>query len=105
MSEPLSCSQALLSQIPPRTPTTWTEAFDKVLRDVLEQCRPGYVEIPTDAVHHQVSAEGLKTKPVDLDPWMRSHSLMMLLVSLIHIPHLLLNQQRHRYPRLVGIRR
>jgi len=64
MSDPLSCSQALLSKIPPRTSTTWTEAFDEVLRHVLEQCRPGYVEIPTDAVHRQVSSEGLKTKPV-----------------------------------------
>ncbi|KAK4685979.1 pyruvate decarboxylase, partial [Tremellales sp. Uapishka_1] len=61
MSAPLSCSQALLNSIPPATPTTWTEAFDKVLKDVLEQCRPGYVEIPTDAVHRKVSAEGLKT--------------------------------------------
>jgi pyruvate decarboxylase len=64
MSEPLSCSQALLNQIPPSTPTTWTEAFDKVLTDVLQQCRPGYVEVPTDAVHRMVSADGLKTKPV-----------------------------------------
>ncbi|EIW71256.1 hypothetical protein TREMEDRAFT_71102 [Tremella mesenterica DSM 1558] len=60
MSAPLSTSQALLNHIPPSTPTTWTEAFDKVLRDVLEQCRPGYVEIPTDAIHRKVSAEALK---------------------------------------------
>ncbi|WWD00611.1 hypothetical protein V866_007546 [Kwoniella sp. B9012] len=60
MSAPLSCSQALLNQIPPKTPTTWTEAFDKTLSDVLEQCRPGYVEIPTDAFHAKVSTEGLK---------------------------------------------
>ncbi|WVQ83245.1 hypothetical protein IAT38_005384 [Cryptococcus sp. DSM 104549] len=65
MSAPLSCSQALLNTIPPKTPTTWTEAFDKTLRDVLEQCRPGYVEIPTDAVHALVSAEGLKQKLPD----------------------------------------
>jgi pyruvate decarboxylase len=64
MSEPLSCSQALLSSIPNDTPTTWTRAFDKVLVDVLEQCRPGYVEIPMDAVHAKVSSEGLKTLPV-----------------------------------------
>jgi TPP-dependent 2-oxoacid decarboxylase len=64
MSEPLSVSQALLNAIPPVTDTTWTEAFDKVLTDVLQQCRPGYVEIPTDAVHHKVSSKGLKTPPV-----------------------------------------
>jgi TPP-dependent 2-oxoacid decarboxylase len=64
MSAPLSCSQALLNEIDPKTPTTWTEAFDKVLRDTLEQCRPGYVEIPTDAVHHLVSDDGLKKKLV-----------------------------------------
>lgn len=64
MSEPLSVSQALLSAVPPVTDTTWTEAFDKVLNDVLQQCRPGYVEIPTDAVHHKVSSKGLKTPPV-----------------------------------------
>nr|XP_018265449.1 pyruvate decarboxylase [Kwoniella dejecticola CBS 10117]OBR87607.1 pyruvate decarboxylase [Kwoniella dejecticola CBS 10117] len=64
MSAPLSCSQALLNEIAPKTPTTWTEAFDKTLTDVLEQCRPGYVEIPTDAFHHKVSAEGLKQKLV-----------------------------------------
>lgn len=64
MSAPLSCSQALLSKIEPRTDTTWTEAFDKVVKDVLEQCRPGYVEIPTDAVRFKVSAEGLKSKLV-----------------------------------------
>ncbi|WWC67969.1 uncharacterized protein I206_101888 [Kwoniella pini CBS 10737] len=62
MSAPLSCSQALLNEIAPKTPTTWTEAFDKTLTDVLEQCRPGYVEIPTDAFHHKVSAAGLKEK-------------------------------------------
>jgi len=66
MSEPLSVSQALLNAIPPVTDTTWTEAFDKVLTDVLQQCRPGYVEIPTDAVHHKVSSKGLKTPPVSL---------------------------------------
>ncbi|WRT64753.1 uncharacterized protein IL334_001687 [Kwoniella shivajii] len=60
MSAPLSCSQALLNTIAPKTPTAWTEAFDKTLKDVLEQCRPGYVEIPTDAFHAKVSAEGLK---------------------------------------------
>jgi len=64
MSQPLSCSQALLNEIVPATPTTWTEAFDKVVKDVLEQCRPGYVEIPTDAVQRKVSAEGLKVKLV-----------------------------------------
>ncbi|GFZ47749.1 pyruvate decarboxylase [Saitozyma sp. JCM 24511] len=60
MSRPLSCSQALLNEIEPRDPSTWTDALDTVLKDVLEQCRPGYVEIPTDAVHHKVSADGLK---------------------------------------------
>ncbi|WVQ76006.1 hypothetical protein IAR50_005642 [Cryptococcus sp. DSM 104548] len=60
MSAPLSCSQALINTIEPSTKTAWTEAFDKTLREVLEQCRPGYVEIPTDAVHAKVSAEGLK---------------------------------------------
>ncbi|WWC86880.1 uncharacterized protein L201_001759 [Kwoniella dendrophila CBS 6074] len=60
MSAPLSCSQALLNEIEPKTPSSWTDAFDKTLRDVLEQCRPGYVEIPTDAVHAKVSAAGLK---------------------------------------------
>ncbi|GFZ49727.1 pyruvate decarboxylase [Saitozyma sp. JCM 24511] len=60
MSRPLSCSQALLNDIEPRDPSTWSDAFDKVLKDVLEQCRPGYVEIPTDAIHYKVSAEGLK---------------------------------------------
>lgn len=64
MSAPLSCSQALLSKIEPRTDTAWTEAFDKVVKDVLEQCRPGYVEIPTDAVRYKVSPEGLKTRLV-----------------------------------------
>lgn len=64
MSQPLSCSQALLNAIPPHTDTTWTEALDRVLKDVLEQCRPGYLEVPTDAVHRKVSAEGLKTKLV-----------------------------------------
>ncbi|WWD21511.1 hypothetical protein CI109_105997 [Kwoniella shandongensis] len=62
MSAPLSCSQALLNTISPKTDTTWTEAFDKTLQDVLEQCRPGYVEIPTDAFHAKVSAAGLKEK-------------------------------------------
>jgi pyruvate decarboxylase len=66
MSEPLSCSQALLSRIPPESDSTWTTAFDRVLKDVLTQCRPGYVELPTDAVHHKVSAEGLKTRLVRL---------------------------------------
>lgn len=60
MSAPLSCSQALINNIEPKTPTSWTEAFDKTLKAVLEQCRPGYVEVPTDAVHAKVSAEGLK---------------------------------------------
>lgn len=64
MSEPLSCSQALLSSIYPQTDTTWTDAFDKVVTDVLEQCRPGYVEFPTDAVHHKVSSKGLEKKLV-----------------------------------------
>lgn len=64
MSEPLSVSQALLSRTPPVTDTTWTEAFDKVLKDVLQQCRPGYIEFPTDAVHHKVSSKGLETPPV-----------------------------------------
>lgn len=64
MSAPLSCSQALLSKIEPSTDRTWPDAFDKVVRDVLEQCRPGYVEIPTDAVKYKVSAEGLKKKLV-----------------------------------------
>ena len=72
MSEPLSVSQALLNAIPPVTDTTWTEAFDKVLTDVLQQCRPGYVEIPTDAVHHKVSSKGLKTPPVSYDSSFRS---------------------------------
>ncbi|WVF69780.1 hypothetical protein IAT40_004559 [Kwoniella sp. CBS 6097] len=62
MSAPLSCSQALLNQIPPKTDTTWTEAFDKTVTDVLEQCRPGYVEIPTDAFHAKVSKQGLSEK-------------------------------------------
>lgn len=60
MSAPLSCSQALINNIEPKTPTSWTEAFDKTLKAVLEECRPGYVEVPTDAVHAKVSAEGLK---------------------------------------------
>ena len=64
MSKPLSCSQALLTQIPPTTPTAWTEAFDNVLKDVLQQCRPGYIEIPTDAVKRKVSSKGLETKLV-----------------------------------------
>ena len=66
MSEPLSCSQALLNDIPPITDTVWTDAFDKVVKDVLEQCRPGYVEVPTDAVHRKVSSEGLKNKLVGI---------------------------------------
>jgi len=64
MSEPLSCSQALLNQIPPVTDSTWTDAFDSVVRDVLEQCRPGYIEIPTDAVHKEVSSKGLEKELV-----------------------------------------
>jgi len=64
MSEPLSCSQALLNQIEPVSDSTWTDAFDGVVRDVLEQCRPGYVEIPTDAVHRKVSSKGLEKKLV-----------------------------------------
>lgn len=64
MSKPLSCSQALLNEISPQTSTTWTDAFDAVLKDVLQSCRPGYIEIPTDAVHRKVSDEGLKTKLV-----------------------------------------
>lgn len=67
MSAPLSTSQALLSSIEPTTDTTWTDAFDKVLRDVLEQCRPGYIEVPTDAVHKMVSRKGLST------PMVRGH--------------------------------
>ena len=66
MSEPLSVSQALLNQMPPITDTVWTDAFDRVLKDVLQQCRPGYVEIPTDAVHHKVLKKALDTKPVSL---------------------------------------
>lgn len=62
MSAPLSCSQALLSKIEPSTDRVWPDAFDKVVKDVLEQCRPGYVEIPTDAVKHKVSPEGLKKR-------------------------------------------
>jgi pyruvate decarboxylase len=68
MSRPLSCSQALLNEIEPRDPSTWTDALDTVLKDVLEQCRPGYVEIPTDAVHHKVSADGLKKLLVCIIP-------------------------------------
>lgn len=64
MSKPISCSQALLSAIPTTSDTAWTDAFDNVLRDVLEQCRPGYLEFPTDAVHHKVSSKGLETKLV-----------------------------------------
>lgn len=75
MSEPLSCSQALLSKIPPATNSTWTDELDRVIKDVLQQCRPGYVEIPTDAVHHKVSSAGLKTKlvcllPTAFTPWL-----------------------------------
>ena len=66
MSAPLSCSQALLATIEPTTDTTWTKAFDKVLKDVLQQCRPGYVEIPTDAVHAKVSTKGLNAKLVGI---------------------------------------
>ncbi|KAK1921586.1 thiamine diphosphate-binding protein [Papiliotrema laurentii] len=62
MSEPLSCSQALLNEIAPITDFAWTDAFDKVVKDVLEQCRPGYVEIPTDAIHKKVSSKGLQNK-------------------------------------------
>lgn len=64
MSEPLSCSQALLNEIAPITDFAWTDAFDKVVKDVLEQCRPGYVEIPTDAIHKKVSSKGLQNKLV-----------------------------------------
>jgi TPP-dependent 2-oxoacid decarboxylase len=64
MSEPLSCSQAILSRVSPVTPTTWTDELDRVIKDVLQQCRPGYVEIPTDAVHHKVSSAGLETRLV-----------------------------------------
>ncbi|KAI9636386.1 thiamine diphosphate-binding protein [Dioszegia hungarica] len=63
MSEPLSCSQAILSRVSPVTSSTWTEELDRVIKDVLQQCRPGYVEIPTDAVHHKVSSAGLN-KPL-----------------------------------------
>lgn len=63
MSEPLSCSQAILSSIKP-TETSWTDAFDDVVKNVLEQCRPGYVEIPTDAVHYKVSTKNLQKELV-----------------------------------------
>jgi len=65
MSEPLSCSQAILSSIKP-TETSWTDAFDDVVKNVLEQCRPGYVEIPTDAVHYKVSTKNLEKELVRL---------------------------------------
>lgn len=64
MSEPLSCSQAILSRVSPVTSSTWTEELDRVIKDVLQQCRPGYVEIPTDAVHHKVSSAGLNKRLV-----------------------------------------
>jgi pyruvate decarboxylase len=76
MSRPISCSQALLSEIEPLTPTTWTDAFDKVFKDVLEQCRPGYVQIPTDAVQYKVSDEGLKKKLVSNNVDMCRRGLM-----------------------------
>lgn len=81
MSEPLSVSQALLSATPPVTDTTWTEAFDRVLKDVLQQCRPGYVELPTDAVHHKVSKSGLSHPPVS-----HFRGQQQLIVSPIPIP-------------------
>ena len=86
MSAPLSCSQALINTLPPITDTVWTEAFDKVLKDVLQQCRPGYVEIPTDAFHHKVSSNGLKTPPVRLHTPEREGKLKRQ----ISPPHMLL---------------
>lgn len=78
MSRPLSCSQALLNEIEPRDPSTWSDAFDKVLKDVLEQCRPGYVEIPTDAIHYKVSSEGLKKLLVSRRGVRRGYTLIWM---------------------------
>ncbi|KAL1411686.1 hypothetical protein Q8F55_002652 [Vanrija albida] len=60
MSKQLSCSMALLNQIAPDTPNAYAEAFDETLRQCLTQCRPGYVELPMDAVRAVVSSRGLQ---------------------------------------------
>ncbi|TXT07242.1 hypothetical protein VHUM_03412 [Vanrija humicola] len=59
MSKQLSCSMALLNQVSPDTPNGYVDAFDETLRQCLTQCRPGYVELPMDAVRAVVSTRGL----------------------------------------------
>ncbi len=61
MNRPAVCSEALLTSMPEEE---WTEAFDQVLRDVLEQCKPGYMQVPTDVWGVKVSRKGLETKLV-----------------------------------------
>lgn len=68
MSAPLSCAQALLSQVTPEADTSYSDAFDEALRACLTQCRPAYVELPMDVVRSQVSAKGLKNPLVSPDP-------------------------------------
>jgi pyruvate decarboxylase len=60
MSAPLSCAQALLSQVTPECDTSYSDAFDEALRACLTQCRPAYVELPMDVVRSKVSAKGLE---------------------------------------------
>lgn len=59
--QPATCSQALLTAV---AEEEWTEAFDNVLRDVLANCQPGYVQIPMDAWAVKVSKKGLDRKLV-----------------------------------------
>jgi len=63
MSRPATCSEALLSSMPEED---WTEAFEEVLKEVLVQCKPGYIQVPTDAWSAEVSTKGLATKLVGI---------------------------------------
>lgn len=85
MSEPLSCAQALLSDVRPDSDTVYTDVFDEALRACLIQCRPAYVELPMDCVRAVVSAKGLQT-PLVRSLCLGSWGALMLNASRRPIP-------------------
>ena len=65
MSRPVVCSEALLTDI---SEEEWTDSFDRVLKAVLENNKPGYIQVPQDAWYVKVSKKGLQTKLVNWEP-------------------------------------
>lgn len=56
--EEVTCATAVLSD-----PETAAEEIIRVVEAILEQCRPGYIEIPYDVVDMPIKAPVLRTKP------------------------------------------